>query len=279
MKLHNAAADIFFTDAALPLDATTHLCVAAHQDDVEIMAGAPILECYGDRDKQFTAVVVSDGAGSPRSGVYAHCTDDDMKKIRAQEQRNAALIGKYLAVFQLGYSSAAIKQRENDPLVSDLRGILLATSPQTVYIHNLLDKHPTHVATAVKTIKALRTLPDDKRPRRVIACEVWRSLDWACDADKVVLDTAKYPHIASALVGVFDSQISGGKRYDLATAGRRLANATYFESHSVDSCESLNFGLDVTELIRDNSLDVQAFAMSFIDRFGQAVKDMLMPLV
>jgi len=34
-----------------------------------------------------------------------------------------------------------------------------------------------------------------------------------------------------ALLGVFESQIAGGKRYDLALMGRRRANATYFESH------------------------------------------------
>ena len=33
------------------------------------------------------------------------------------------------------------------------------------------------------------------------------------------------------------SQICGGKRYDLATLGRRLANATYAESHGTDVVE------------------------------------------
>lgn len=112
MKLINKNADLF-CPGGQPLEKTTHLCIAAHQDDVEIMATAPILECYASQDKWFSAAVLSDGAGSPRCGVYADYTNEDMMAVRAKEQRNAALVGGYLAIFQLGYSSTQIKQREN----------------------------------------------------------------------------------------------------------------------------------------------------------------------
>ena len=36
-------------------------------------------------------------------------------------------------------------------------------------------------------------------------------------------------NIADALCGVFDSQISGGKRYDSRIRGRQLANATFHD--------------------------------------------------
>jgi hypothetical protein len=57
----------------------------------------------------------------------------------------------------------------------------------------------------------------------VLGCEVWRDLDWLLDSDKVALDSSAKPELAAALLKVFDSQISGGKRYDLATLGRRAA--------------------------------------------------------
>ena len=44
------------------------------------------------------------------------------------------------------------------------------------------------------------------------------------------------------LLRVFQSQIAGGKRYDLASLGRRLANATFFESHAVDQSEAIVWG-------------------------------------
>ena len=52
-----------------------------------------------------------------------------------------------------------------------------------------------------------------------------------------------------SLLGVFDSQVCGGKRYDLATMGRRRANATYLASHGVDESTSLIFGMDLTPLM------------------------------
>jgi len=271
MKLINKNAD-FFSPGEMPLNGTTHLCIASHQDDVEIMAAGPILECYGKPDKWFSAVVVSDGAGSPRAGVYADYTDEDMKAVRVQEQRAAALIGSYLALFQLGYASARIKDKKDNHLEDEIRDIVLKTVPEVVYTHNLMDKHPTHVATAVKVIRALRGLPKNKRPRRLIACEVWRGLDWLPDRHKLVMDTSARPNISHALLGVFDSQIAGGKRYDLATTGRRLANATYFESHGVDQIDSMNFGLNMTALIEDDSLEIDEFAMRFIAEFQREVQ-------
>ncbi len=58
-------------------------------------------------------------------------------------------------------------------------------------------------------------------------CEVWRDLDWLNDDEKVLLDCSQHQNIARALSSVFDSQIIGGKRYDLAVEGRRAANATF----------------------------------------------------
>ncbi len=70
---------------------------------------------------------------------------------------------------------------------------------------------------------------------------------------------------------MFDSQIVGGKRYDLASLGRRRANATYFESHAVDACQMMNFGMDLTPLIEDDTRDIGAYVLEYVDRFRQEV--------
>src|SRR5690349_17069205 len=85
MRFDNPGADVFVPDGVEPLGAlarTTHLCIAAHQDDVEIMAYHGIAECFGKADKWFSAVVVTNGAGSPRNGIYAGYSDDEMQKVR-----------------------------------------------------------------------------------------------------------------------------------------------------------------------------------------------------
>ena len=249
---------------------TTDLCVAAHQDDIEIMAYAPVIACYSNPDRWFTGVVVTDGAGSPRSGIYANCTDEDMKRIRAKEQKNAALIGQYSAQFLLAYKSAEVKNPHNQALSDELKDILLSCAPHTVYTHNLADKHDTHVATALQVIKALRQVPAQNRPQKVVSLEVWRSLDWLCDQDKLLFNAGERPNLSAALLGVFDSQIAGGKRYDLAAAGRRLANATFFASHEVDDADSVCFGLDITELM-ESDLDPLTFINRRIAHFQQEV--------
>jgi hypothetical protein len=69
--------------------------------------------------------------------------------------------------------------------------------------------------------------------------------------------------------------VSGGKRYDLATAGRRLAHATYYASHGTDEESALSFAMDLTPLVRDRKLDVGAYVLAFIDRFRADVEKRL----
>jgi len=101
---------------------------------------------------------------------------------------------------------------------------------------------------------------------------VWRDLDWLPDEDKQVLGVSARPNIAASLVGVFDSQVSGGKRYDLATAGRRLAHATYFASHGTDQETAMNFAMDLTPLIDDPSIPITDYVVGAIDRFRDDVR-------
>ncbi len=251
----------------------THLAVAAHQDDIEFMAYAPIADCFGRTDLWFGGVVVSDGAGSPRKGLYADYTDEDMKKIRVTEQKKAAFVGEYGAQFMLGYPSAQVKDPDDTKIAVELTRIFRAAKPRFVYTHNIADKHDTHLGTAMKVIAALRELNKDEMPERVFGCEVWRDLDWLCDEDKIYLDTGAHPNIARALSAVFDSQILGGKRYDIAAEGRRCANATYSESHACDTHEGLNYAMDLTPLILDKKLKVSDFISAHIKKFERTVRE------
>ena len=281
MQFHNSNTDLFIPDGAPPetaLARTTHLCISAHQDDIEIMAYHGIAECFGQKDKWFAGVVATNGAGSPRSGIYGGYTDEEMQKVRLIEQRKAAYVGGYASQIQLGYTSSEVKNASETALVEDLKQILRAMQPEVVYLHNPADKHDTHIGVLLRSIAALRAVRDTVRPKKVYGCEVWRNLDWMPDDAKQVLPSSAKPNIAAALVGVFDSQISGGKRYDLATAGRRLANATYFASHGTDQETALSFAMDLTPLIEDPSLSIANYVLGFIDSFRADVQRRLTPL-
>jgi LmbE family N-acetylglucosaminyl deacetylase len=262
-------------EAAAALGRTTHLCVSAHQDDIEIMAYHGVGQCFGLPDRWFTGVVATDGAGSPRAGIYADYTDEQMKRVRVVEQRKAAFVGEYGCQIQLGYPSSAVKNAGDLRLAEDLRRIFLAARPKVVYLHNLADKHDTHVAVSLRAIAALRVAASEYQPEKVYGCEVWRDLDWLLDEDKQALPVSARSNVAAALVGVFDSQVSGGKRYDLATAGRRLAHATYYASHGTDEETALSFAMDLTPLVRDASLSIPDYVEGFVDRMKADVRQRL----
>jgi LmbE family N-acetylglucosaminyl deacetylase len=276
MQLHLATSDIFIPDG-LALDAalarTTHMAISAHQDDIEIMAAAPILECYQQPDRWFTGVVVSDGRGSPRDGLYKDYDDEAMRLVRFKEQRKAAFTGEYAAQVILDHPTKVIKDPSNRQPVEDIAALLIAARPQVVFTHNLADKHDTHVAVACRVITAIRILPAEARPHKLYGCEVWRDLDWMVDEDKVGFDLSAHESLQAALLGVYDSQIAGGKRYDLASMGRRKANATYFAAHGVDATLGLSYAMDLTPLIEDPKRDIAAFAQEHIQRFAEDVAD------
>jgi LmbE family N-acetylglucosaminyl deacetylase len=278
MQLRNTTADIFVPDGApiaQALRRITHLGIGAHQDDLEFMAFHGILACFRTDTEWFGGVTCTNGSGSARTGPYANFTDAQMMIVRRQEQNAAAVVGRYGVMIQLDYPSSALKSATAIEMKNDLKQILAATRPQVVYTHNPADKHDTHIGVVIGALQAMRELPHGDRPQKVWGCEVWRNLDWLPDADKVLMDVSGHENLAVALNGVFDSQIAGGKRYDLATLGRGRANATFFESHATDKTTQLAFGMDLTPLVADESGDIVEYVCSLIEKFKSDVKQNL----
>jgi len=264
--------------AAAALVRTTHLCVIAHQDDIEINAYPAVAECFGRADRFFTGVVMTNGAGSARTGPFAGTTDAEMQRIRRDEQRRAAELGRYNLQVQLAHASADVKRADHPGVQADLAAIFGGCVADVVYLHQPVDKHDTHVACFLRCLEAIRALPPARRPRRVLGVEGWRDLDWLADADKVALDAGLYPELAEQLINVFASQIAGGKRYDRAALGRRAANATMQASHAVDAATAVSLAMDLTPLVQDDTLSPVAFAQRHLERFRGDVTSRLQRL-
>ena len=252
LKLSRPAAEVFIPDGTsweAACARVTHLVVAAHADDVEIMAWHAVLHAPG-----LAAVIVTDGRGS---------------NTRLLEQKRAASLGNYAAVIWLDHASADVKQAAYPALASDLSAILSAVRARLVYTHNPADKHDTHVAVALHTVQALRANPSSVE--RVLGCEVWRALDWLQAQDKVTLDVSAVEDRLMPLIGAFDSQIAG-KRYDLAAAGRKRANATFLDSKAIDRATAVEYAMDLTPLVRDPTLDITRWTLQFVERFAKDVE-------
>ena len=266
------------TGPAAALQRTTHLVVGAHPDDLEFMGWHPILECFENESLWFTGVIASDGRASPRAGQYAAYSDEAMVKVRLKEQRHAAITGEYSAVIHLMHSERGEVMGGSPRLmVEDLKSILKATQPDHIMTHNLADSHHHHLVVAMSLIAALREL--DYRPQSFYGGEVWRGLDWLTHEDKVAFDVSSHQNLTAALMGVFDSQITGGKRYDLATAGRKRANATYHHATTTDQSTALEFAMNLMPLLDDPKLDPVDFVGTLIARFQAEVQQRLSALV
>ena len=275
MQFTKTDARVFVPDGAPEDEACTritHLGIGAHQDDLEIMAYHGIESCFSQPDKHFGGVTCTDGRGSARIGPYETYTDEQMAAVRIQEQNKAAMLGGYGVMIQLGHSSKEVKSPAYSDLTDDLVTILKATKPEVVYTHNPADKHETHIGVFVSVYEAIQRLPISDRPKRLLGCEVWRGLDWMADDDKTALDVSGHENMFQALVGVFDSQIAGGKRYDLATLGRARANATYFQSHHADTSGLTWLAMDLTPLINEEQRDPVELVMAHLDRFTKDVR-------
>lgn len=254
---------------------TTHLGIGAHQDDLEFMALHGILECFQKNDRWFSGVTCTDGAGSSRTASYATFSDEEMKAVRVEEQKTAAKIGQFGFIAQLSHPSSNAKDpTKRNSLIEDIKTILQASAPETVYTHNPFDKHATHIGVMLATLAAIHELHADARPKKLFGCEVWRGLDWLPDSEKTIHNVSPHPNLAASLNGVFDSQITGGKRYDLAVEGRRLANATFFDSHSIDDANRVQYAIDLSTLI-SGELPLKEFMHDKLNKLNQEIFEQL----
>jgi LmbE family N-acetylglucosaminyl deacetylase len=271
LKISKKESQVYFPNHDIKdLSLCSHLGVGAHQDDLEIMASHGILSCLDSKINNFVGVTVTNGSGSARQGIYKNVSDESMQKLRAKEQNESAQLGQYLGMLQLGFTSSEIKNKINPSLIDDLKNIIKNTKPDFIYTHNLADKHTTHVAVSVHLVQALREL--GYKPQKFYGCEVWRSLDWLSDADKIPLEI-KDPQLIAHLIECHKSQTEGGKRYDLATLGRLKANATYYESHNVDQMDNLWFAMDLMPLIEDIKIPLKDFIIQHIEKLKFEIVD------
>lgn len=246
-------------------DATTHLAIGAHSDDLEIMAYHGIAKCYESKTQVFSGITVTNGVGSPQQ-EDAKIEAEELRILRQKEQLEAAQIGKYGFIAQLDYSSNEVKNRQNSQVADELFEFLERSKPDVVYLHQPGDKHPTHLAVLQASMEALQRMKPEDRPANVYGCEVWRDLDWLADDRKVYLETDYDPALAQRLISVFQSQIRAGVSYDLGTLGRRIANATFADPHKVKDGDSFTVAIDLMPVVRGD-VTLQDLVLREIDFF------------
>ena len=269
MKFSQPSADFYAPrgqDPLANLSTTTHLGIGAHADDLEILAFPGIAACHTHPTDRFSGVVVTDGAGAPRTGPFAKTNDSELISLRQKEQHHAADLGNYASVLQLGHPSSAVRQTDRSAVVADLVKILETARPQVLYLHNPADRHETHIGVLLACLEALRQLPPSSLPKEIYGCEVWGDLDWVPHAHIIRLACHAPETLGPSLLRCFKSQVEGGKRYDRAALGRRHAQATFANPTQPDSVPEVVLALDLRPLVQ-GKLSPTEFLSSILDLF------------
>ena len=161
----NPTADFFVPDGAAPdaaLARTTHLCISAHQDDIEIMAYHGVAECFGRQGP-----LVHRRGGDQRRGQPAlrHLRRlhrrRDAEGARCVEQRKAAFVGEYACQIQLGFTSARSEGRRAKPaVVEDLAADSARRQAGSASICTTWPTSTTRTSSVtLRAIAALRAVP------------------------------------------------------------------------------------------------------------------------
>lgn len=243
-----------FTEA---LKSGTHLAVVAHPDDIEILAGHAISQCYQNQNQHLVGVVVTDGAGAP----HGPDAPSNLAAQRLAEQKQAAELGEYATTLTLNYKSQDIKPGPCPELLSQLLTLLQTCQPQAIYTHSLFDRHSTHQAVALHLVKILRQL---RFSGQVYGVEVWGSLEWLPELHRVALPIER-PQLIKKLIACHRSQTQG-KNYEDATLARMQANATFWQADQLDKTRHLLWAQDLSGLVNESPLHLSKYLEQIYDR-------------
>ncbi|HMQ10592.1 MAG TPA: PIG-L family deacetylase [Oligoflexia bacterium] len=256
----------------------SHLAIGAHPDDVEIFAFNAIHQCYQNNDKHFAAIICSNGSGAPAYGEFKEKSKDEIVKIRKEEQEKAAQIGNYSGLIHFNLESEVLKKGD-EVFVNDLKALIEFFKPDYIYTHSPFDDHKTHRCTLRACLQALQMINDKSWLKGFYACEVWGSLDWLPRQYKYVLGENEGDDLQMQLLDCFYSQnIGSQKRYDLGTIGRKLGNATFFESDKGNLYTHQSYALDLSSVINQNNFDISKYCVSIVADYLESIKNKLVDL-
>jgi LmbE family N-acetylglucosaminyl deacetylase len=253
---------------------STHIGIAAHHDDLEIMAFHAISQCFESQDLSFLGIILTDGANSPRTNEYRNTRNSEMIELRKKEQIEACRRGKYGGIIFLNLTSDQVKK--NDPrLRQNLKQIVRLAKPLEIILHNPFDFHPTHRASFFYTLETLESFQPSIEKSTIIASEVWGSLEWLPKQYRIIMDTSGSKNLAHDLLSCFSSQIQGGKNYLEATLGRRISNATFHHFDATDERYSMNFGLNMNLYFKAHPQKIKDFLEDILETHKNQTLDEL----
>ena len=259
------------------LAATEHLCVGAHPDDAEIMAGPLMLS----EENNWLIIIVTNGAAvsNTLNGVYATHTPEELTKLRQKEQREAAQCAN-VPVIMCKFPSAAITGDMGQNALQNTRKTmrdLLQLMPKLRLVcgHNPLDTHDTHISTFVLQCDALRSLSSERLSNITIwGMEVWGILHVAEHRLlKLPIETEEKLSKWGEMISVYKSQIAGqGRDYSQSTIERARGNAGYqTHPHGANPPPALLLGVELTDFIHNMRFCISKISATMLSELSEHI--------
>lgn len=181
----------------------TVVVVAPHPDDEAIGCGGTIIRHVRAGERVVTVFLTSGEGG------LSTLSAEQARRVREAEAQDAAtILGTADAVFLRGPDSAVA--RKTDAVGHALRRVLVAETPETIYLPHPCDGHPDHAA-ALDVVRA--ALPPDAAPA-IHGFEVWTPLA----SPHFVADISDVVDVKMAAIRCYTSQLTQFA-YDEAALG------------------------------------------------------------
>ena len=228
--------------------------VFAHPDDAEISSGLPML---GAKNGWLT-VIVTDGAMSVSHADLGEHSVKELVDIRWKEQCDAAVISKTPAI-HLSYPSAAVNGVMGLAKQAEVVSVLASwvnTMPniKSIYTHNPIDKHPTHLGILNVLAGALYSERFNPKIEEIYGMKVWGGVDALPEKQFKLFSTTDQEIIdkIEAMVKCYKSQNRILDRLlARGTVGGMIEKSVY-ATNPYDNKSPLGslLGIDITELIK-----------------------------
>jgi LmbE family N-acetylglucosaminyl deacetylase len=238
------------------------LVVAPHPDD-DVLGAGGTMAAASDQGKGIFSVYITDGGGSPRKNQSI--SDAAMATHREKEALSALRAVGAVGGFFLKRRSEELAGELGRHTEKELREILQFIQPEEVFVPAPYERHRTHQRCTRMSIDALRIAGN--REMTLLGYSLWGSF-WG-EKKRVVRDISPFIKKKVEAVLAHATQIEY-KSYQQGILGRNNYEAIFWEAHEPQKAAFVEIFLDMTDLLVNKDVTLEAFMREDLEAFIRA---------
>lgn len=218
-----------------------YLCIAAHQDDIEMIALHGISQCFRNGYRM---------ANKNFHGATLVKPEKDYER-RINEQEVAAVVGRYETIKNFEFDDLLEVRSRHDVVIVAVSRLVLKTRPRFIYTHSPFDIHGAHVGAMFCVVEAIKRAMrnSDWRPEKVYGVELWGSLDWLPEKFKETLILENCKRLSEDLLSSFESQ-NTDRDYTGGFFARTKSNGVFSFLKNGERSTPRTFAIDLMPLCK-----------------------------